>query len=289
MRWIFAALATLAISPAPAPANADDIRFPRAALVEGSFHQTVPPVRAFLQKLRELHDAGEFYTGSGVTPRDDLGGLSAKQWLMANLSPNFECRRDFGGICESPDPRIKLVYSILADEGWRLMPESGPDVDSIEGLALLEFDIARFIPTADVASGEGESCVPAVGAVTPDRDALMDAYFGPGGSGLLEAHENFVGIYGRYRVRTKPSQDAPVVNTLSSEAVFLPSATKKHTIYTGDQSLTWTYVVPGDGPTGFIPLEDFDIISLSQVTTPQLCVQMIGGKPMITAFSGGGD
>ena len=284
MRWIIAAISALAF--APVSATADNVRFPRAALVESSFHQTVPPVRAFLKKLKELSDAGEFYTGGGVEPRDDLGGLSAKQWLMANLASDFECRRDFGGICGSDDPRVRLAYAILGDEGWRVMPDTGPDVDSKDGLALLEFDVARFLPTVDIASGDGESCVPAIGATSPDLDTLLQAYLG---SMDLEAHENFIGVYGRYRVRAKPSLEAPVVNTLSSEAVFRPGPTKTHTIYDGEKALTWTFVVPGDGAPGFIPLEAFDTISLSEVVRPQLCVRMVGGQVKITAFSGGGD
>ena len=84
MRWMMAAVAVLAAGEAVA----DETLFPRARLVEGSYHATPQPVVAFLETLQKLELDGAFAPGAGTEPRDDLGGLSAKAWVL-DLVPDL--------------------------------------------------------------------------------------------------------------------------------------------------------------------------------------------------------
>mgnify|MGYP000225831457 CR=1 FL=1 len=80
---------------------------------------------------------GEFEAGKGVAPREELGGRSAKDWLMAHVAADFECRRDFGGMCTTGDPRVSFATVFLSDEGWGTL-EGAP-----EGLAIVDQHVAH--------------------------------------------------------------------------------------------------------------------------------------------------
>ena len=283
MRWILAAATTLALS---LPTLAEETRFPRAALVESSYHQIVPPLKAFLQTLKKLDDAAAFDAGQGMKPREDLDGLSAKQWLMNHIAPDFNCRRDFGGMCESNDPKVRFSYVFLSDHGWGSLGDGGPKPHTGEGLNALSLSFAPYLSNLDVANGDGESCVPAIAETSPTVDEVISGFLG---QESLEAYDNFIGVYGRYRIRSAPSLNAPVVNGISSEVVFLPGPGETLSIYENDQNLNWSYVVPAQGPAGFIALEPFDVLQLSGVASPQLCVAMRDGRVVITAHAGAGD
>ena len=82
MRWVLMVMGALAAGAA----GAEEIRSPRARLVEGSWHATPAPVVAFLETLRKLESEDAFAPGAGTEPRDDLGGLSAKAWVLDRVA-----------------------------------------------------------------------------------------------------------------------------------------------------------------------------------------------------------
>ena len=246
------------------------------------------PVRAFLETLRDLERESEFDTGKGMAPRDDLGGRSAKQWLLDHVAGDFECRRDFGGMCTTGDARVSFATVFLSDEGWGVL-EGQPDPNTEEGLAKLAFSFYRMLGQPGLAVGGKEHCLPAVARIEPDLDAVMSAYLGPDGPGMLEAYDNFVAVNGTYRVRSRPSLSGEVVNRIDHEAVFVPAPEESFYTSDGERMLGWTYVVPGDGPAGFAALDPADVLALSAVARSQICLAERGGRVVITAHSGAGD
>ena len=285
MKFFLTGLLALLIG---ATANAQDVRFPRAALIDSSIHDTPAPIRAFLEKLKALENDGAFYNDAGMDPRDDLGGRSPKQWLIDHVAADFRCERDFGGLCGDGDPRQHFLLNFFDDEGWRGYDGTSSVLDPA-GLRAVSLSFRNVLRGVDVASGEGEHCVPAIGEVRPDLDTVMTAMLGPDGAGMLEAYDNFIAVNGRYRVRAKPTTKSEVLNGIEREVVFLPAPEDSYQSFDDGNSYTWVYVVPSEGPAGFIALEPGDRIALTAVPQPQICLAMRGGEVRITAHVGAGD
>ena len=269
-------------------AAADEYRFARAALIDASIRETPAPIKAFLQKLKALEEEGAFYSDGGMTPRDDLGGRTAKQWLIDHVAADFTCRRDFGGLCGEGDVRKHFLLNFFDRDGWGSYDGTSSLTDAA-GLKAVSLSFRHVTRGIEVASGEGEHCVPAIGEITPDLDAVMTQMLGPDGAGMLEAYDNFIAINGRYRVRAKPTTKAEVVNGIEREVVFLPAPEDTYQSFDDGNSYTWIYVVPSEGPAGFAALEPGDIIALSAVPQPQMCLAMRGGEVKIVGHVGAGD
>ncbi len=269
-------------------ADAQDVRFPRAAIIESSIHDTPAPIRAFLETLKSLENEGAFYSDAGLDRRDDLGGRSPKQWLIDHVAADFWCERDFGGICGDGDPRQHFLLNFLDDDGWRTY-DGTSSLLTESGMRSLSISFRHVTHATVVASGEANHCVPAIGEVSPDLDAVMTAMLGPDGAGMLEAYDNFIAVNGRYRVRAKPTVNAEVVNGIEREVVFLPAPVDNYQSFEDGKTYTWVYVVPSEGPGGFVALDPGDAIALSAVPQPQICLAMRGGEVKIVGHVGAGD
>lgn len=270
------------------PAWAEEVRFPAAAVVAGSMKDTPPPLRAFLDRLTALKNDGAFWARGGADPVAALGGMSAKAWLLDHVAPDFECRRDFGGMCASDTAKIRFVMGFRGDEtAWR--DEADIDITGPGGLAALDFDFLWLPEAWDKASEHdrtGEFCYPAIPATTPDVDDLVAAYLGGGDAFSLTGLFHFMAVDGRYRVRRGPSLTAPVVNRVAHEVVFVPAPGRG---LMAPDGRTWTFVVPPRGPSGFAAFEPGDLLPTSNVAARQICLEMRGDRPVFTARVGAGD
>lgn len=293
----------------PAATSAEPVTYPRLVLERSAYSAPPDEVADFIAVIKKAHQRGEFAQGPSKT---EISGMSAKAWLIAQVSPAFECMRDFGGMCAAacidydggPCPegwecqgafacqvedQATAVRSFIRTFGQSFEDVAEayrPGLGAAELDHLLEpvsFDMSDF--TRGFTQGDGMYCTPDLWL--RDAEAFENAM--ANFDDELMAFYSYIGVLGSWNVRAEPTVRSDVIGRASYEALLFPDGPETTL---PDQSgatspHSWRRVNLPDGQIGFIatPLEKLVFSDL----WGGACVDTSNGRVTISAHVGGGD
>lgn len=320
--FVACAAAGLGLIAALGPAAAEPL-YPVATVDTSVLHPVPDEVRAFVTTIVDLSYDGRLDASAPSDPDPALGGLSPKAFLLSRVSPDFMCDRDFGGLCGASGP-IAPVYDFLRiwlQENRREIPDfvSEERYDTIEAMPLDALDLSlsdAFLPLLggelffrpapysaiakydrQLSSGRAlqnatELCFPSILPIASGTDELQIAHAIAGGGYELMVATYLYGVggpeKGPYPLRALPKPSAPVTNTIGETVVFVPGADVIETLMPRGDLIGWVYVVPPEGPGGFLDISASGLHPVSPVGQPQICYS-IGDTVRFSAHVAAGD
>ncbi|MEW5424817.1 hypothetical protein [Amorphus sp. 3PC139-8] len=312
----------LALFAPIAPAAADPL-YPVAAVDTSVLHPVPDSVRAFAATIVDLSFDGRLDAGASADPDPELDGLSPKAFLLSRVSPEFVCDRDFGGLCGASGP-LAPIYDFLRI--WLLENDREiPDFiyeeryDTIDAMPLDVLDLSlsdAFLPLLggdlffrpapysaipkydrQLSSGRTlatatELCFPSIVPIAGGTDELQIAHAIAGGGYELMVASYLYGVGGSEEeaapLRALPKPSAPVTNTIGEAVVFVPGADVIETLMPRGDLTGWVYVVPPEGPGGFLDISASGLHPVSPVGQPQICYS-VGDTVRFSAHVAAGD
>lgn len=262
---------------------------------------TSPPAQfdALITQLKTLEAEGYFKAGAGMEPLEALNGLSPKAYLMSIKADDFRCGADFGGICAGSD------VEALQDETSFILGFADPnDYEALAAFQKLSFDLktademdlaplafsfAKLDPAGTQVSKDGnEFCQARVEYADYDSavesvSALVGRWYEIHGDEKAFDWSDLRGVMTRYNVRAEPSANAEIIGTLENEMAYFP--TVNEVISDGD--LGWRFVMLPDGKTGFIAVQNDNLLRIGNGDV--VCGRLSGGEVKLTSVSFGGD
>ncbi len=251
-----------------------------------------------INTIKTLEANGEFKSGAGMTPRDDLGGLSAKAFIMSRKADDFRCEADFGGMCGGSDvealwDEMSFIFGFFdpdewqARDGFRDMSFDLASEDEID-LTPLAFRFSQLNPAGTpILFDEDGFCQARADYDWETYTESVTAFQETFGFTETEQYEalwnSLRGVMSRYNVRAEPSLDADIVGSIENEMIYLPVLGE----VIENDGHGWRFVNLPDGTVGFAAIKDEDLLKLGNGDVG--CGRIEDGVAKLTSVSFGGD
>lgn len=265
--------------------------YPSARVDRTALVRTPDAIATFLQTLRRLDAEGAFAAGAGTAPRDDLGGLGAKAWLLGHVAPDFRCLADHGGLCPDvtgPQAHVARFLTRFRDAATPALDPAAIAAGEAPDLGPFGFAIPVLLQDqAWLEREEGMLCTPQAGGDgLPEIEAALTEL---ADGDLLYILDRLRALMGRYNIRAEPRIDAAVLTQTEDQILFFPDPLAVvEEPRDGAPPYRWRAVLLPDGRRGFVAPEPGDVLDAGGMAE-QICYADTDAGVLIRVHVGGGD